>query len=100
MMTADRGANLDRESVGVRLQCGLTHHLSGNAMAAKRRPKRQTAEHKQDIKGEPSSSCRIGAINGGAKPDQYGCCIGRLGNGATWAVGRQAFLRWPLLQPS
>jgi hypothetical protein len=46
MVLADRGTNLDRESVRVRLPSGLTRHLSGNAMSTKKSqsPKRKTSK--------------------------------------------------------
>ena len=63
-------------------------------------PKGKTQERKRDIKGEPTASCRIGVIDGDTKPDQYDCCVFRLGNGAARAARGQAFLRPILLQPS
>ena len=58
-MTADRGANLDRESVRVRLPCGLTRHLSGNAMAAKTTPqkaKRKNASETSKANPAPAAA--------------------------------------------
>jgi hypothetical protein len=40
MVAADRGTNLDRESVRVSPQRGLTRHLGGNAMSAKTTPQK------------------------------------------------------------
>ena len=61
------GANLDRESARVRLQCGLTHHHFGECNVCKYNA---TKAKTQEIKNELATGrCGIDAFCGHAKPD-------------------------------
>ena len=90
MVPADRGTSLDRESVRVRPQSGLTRHL-GECNVCK---DYVTKSEKKEIKDEPVAGlCSIDAIGGHAKSDQYGRSVCRLRHRSARAFSRQAFLR-------
>jgi hypothetical protein len=90
MVPADRGTSLDRESVRVRPQSGLTRHLGERNVCKDYVTKSETKE----IKDEPVAGlCSIDAIGGHAKSDQYGRSVCRLRHRSARAFSRQAFLR-------
>ena len=90
MVPADRGTSLDRESVRVRPQSGLTHHFGECNVCKDHVTKSETKE----IRDEPVAGlCSIDDIGGHAKSDQYGRSVCRLRHRSARAFGRQAFLR-------
>jgi hypothetical protein len=88
------GKSLDRESVRVRRQSGLTRHLGECNVCKDTATKAETQEIKDKF---AVGLCGIDASGGEAKPDQYGRSICRLGHGSARASGRQAFLTAPRL---
>lgn len=90
MVPADRGTSLDRESVRVRPQGGLTRHLGECNVCEDNVTKSETKE----IKDEPVADlCSIDDVGGHAKSDQYGRSVCRLRHRSARAFSRQAFLR-------
>jgi hypothetical protein len=89
MVAADRGTNLDRESVRVRLQTGLTHYLGECNVCKDNATKAETQEIEDEL---VAGLCGLDDVGGQAKPDQYGRRICWLGHGSARASSRQAFL--------
>ena len=84
------GTSLDRESVRVRPQGGLTHHFGECNVCEDNVTKSETKE----IRDEPVAGlCSIDDIGGHAKSDQYGRSVCRLRHRSARAFSRQAFLR-------
>lgn len=90
MVTADRGANLDREKRQGQAATRPDPPSFGECNGCEdEAPTGKT----QEIKGEPDASlCGFDIIGSHAKPDQYGRRIRHLGDGAARSFGRQAFL--------
>ena len=84
------GTSLDRESVRVRPQGGLTHHFGECNVCEDNVTKSKTKE----IRDEPVAGlCSIDDIGGHAKSDQYGRSVCRLRHRSARPSSRQAFLR-------
>jgi hypothetical protein len=90
MVLADRGKNLVRESVRVRLPSGLTRHLFGDCNADQGNGEK--VETQAFKAGSVAGLCGTCDIDGRAKSAQHGHRIRRLGRCSARATGRQALL--------